>query len=141
MSQRSRLRGPVHAPRVGPHGRRQPAARRLDAPRSVAPCNGPGRSPPAPTRRNATATSPTRQGKLSGQWTGHRTAGTAGPCGDCGQPLYLKPGNTTVTCREHDPEWTGNVAERRGWMLGEVSTTLAHAALAVHLLGAHATPV
>ena len=40
--------------------------------------------------------------------------------------------------------WTGNVEERREWMLGEVSGSLAHAALAVHLLdllGVHVTPV
>lgn len=68
----------------------------------------------------------------------------AGPCGECGQPLYVRPGKKTVTCQEHDPAWTGNVEERREWMLSEVSATLAHAALAVHLLdllGVHVTPV
>jgi hypothetical protein len=33
-----------------------------------------------------------------------------------------------------DPAWTGNVEGRREWMLGEVASTLAHAAAAVHIL-------
>lgn len=58
----------------------------------------------------------------------------AGPCGKCGQPLYARPGQKTITCREHEPPWSSGVEERREWMLGEVASRLAHAALAVHLL-------
>ncbi len=59
----------------------------------------------------------------------------AGPCGVCGQPLYAKPGAATVTCRDHEPLWKGDVDERRKWMLTEISSRYAHAASAVHLLG------
>jgi hypothetical protein len=58
----------------------------------------------------------------------------AGPCGECGHPLYAKPGRSTVTCRDHDPAWTGDVAERREWMLGKAAAVLSHAAGAVRLL-------
>jgi hypothetical protein len=58
----------------------------------------------------------------------------AGPCATCGQPLYVKAGKTTVTCKLHDPPWTGDVEERREWMLSEVAGRLAHAAAAVHVL-------
>jgi hypothetical protein len=58
----------------------------------------------------------------------------AGPCGICHRPMYVKPGRAVVTCREHEPPWTGAVNERREWMLGEAAAARAHAAAAVRIL-------
>jgi len=68
----------------------------------------------------------------------------AGPCGVCKRPLYCRPGKTTVTCRDHNPAWSGDVTERREWMLGMASGHLAHAAGTVRMLamlGIRITPV
>ena len=50
----------------------------------------------------------------------------AGPCDECGQDAYARPGAGVVTCR---CGWQVDVQLRRDWLLKEAEATLAHAEL------------
>jgi hypothetical protein len=65
----------------------------------------------------------------------------AGPCEECGAPLYAKPGAEWVRCREAGCDGEHEVAERRAWMLDAITGMLAPAHQVAYILSLLVAPL